>query len=102
MKQQQNVQYFNSMARGWREQNLDSFKPELPQLAEWDQLLGKLGLNDSQALDAVKSNEDAGQQLRRFVSRVFRHNFVPEVVLEAVRSRGQLIVSEIDQSTAAN
>jgi hypothetical protein len=60
---------------------------EFPEVAEWDQLLTKLGLNDSQALDAVKSEGEKGDQLRSFVLKCFKQYFVPEAVLNAVGRR---------------
>jgi hypothetical protein len=77
-------------------QNLGSFRLELPELAEWDQLLAKLGLSDSQALDAVKSEGEEGEQLRRFVLRFFRQFFIPEAVIKAVSRRltkNRLVIS---------
>jgi hypothetical protein len=68
-------------------QNLGPFGLELPEIAEWDQLLSKLGLSDSQALDAIKLEGDEGEQLRRFVLRFFKRFFVPEAVIKAVSRR---------------
>jgi hypothetical protein len=85
-------------------QNQGFFQSDLPEIAEWDRLLRKLGLNDSQALEAVKSDGEAGERLRKFVWRAFRHFFVPEIVIEAVRHRTvhQLIVPIADQSAATS
>jgi hypothetical protein len=66
---------------------LGPFRLELPQPAKWTQLLFALGLNDSQALEAVKSDGERGEQLRKFVLRSFGHYFVPEDVIEAARRR---------------
>lgn len=77
-------------------QNLGPFSLELPEIAEWDQLLVKLGLSDSQALDAVKSEGEEGEQLRRFVLRFFKQFFVPEAVIKAVSHRlkkNRLVIS---------
>jgi integrase len=59
----------------------------MPKATEWDQLLAKLALDDSQALEAVKSDGEEGEQLRKFVLRFFRHYFVPEAAIKAVRRR---------------
>ena len=85
-------------------QNQGFSQSDLPDIAEWDRLLRQLGLNDSQALEAVKSDSDAGERLRKFVWSAFRHFFVPEIVIEAVRHRTvhQLIVPIADKSGAAS
>lgn len=94
----------NFQLKGWAGQNQGYFRSDLPEIAEWDRLLRHLGLNDSQALEAVKSDGEAGERLRKFVCRVFRQHFVPEVVIQAVRHRTvkQLILSITDQSAPAN
>ena len=76
--------YFAGAGAG---QHLGNFKPEIPQPTEWDQLLAKLSLSDLQALEAVRSDGERGEQLRKFVSRFFGHYFVPEEVILAVRDR---------------
>ena len=96
------VSHFGGM---WPGQNLGPFREELPKPTEWDQLLAKLGLNDPQALDAVKSDGEDGEQLRNFVLRVFGQCFVPEAVIEAVRrcrKENQLAISLATQPTAIN
>src|ERR1035441_34235 len=87
---QRNAEHFQK--KGWASQN-QGFS-DLPEIAEWDRLLRQLGLNDSQALEAVKSDGEAGERLRNFVWSAFRHFFVPEIVIEAVRHRTvhQLVV----------
>jgi len=87
---QRNTEQFHK--RGWASQN-QGFS-DLSEIAEWDRLLRQLGLNDSQALEAVNSDGEAGETLRNFVLRAFRHFFVPEIVIEAVRHRTvhQLVV----------
>jgi hypothetical protein len=59
----------------------------MPEPTEWDQLLAELALNDSQALEAVRSDGEEGEQLRKFVSRFFGRYFVPETAIKAVRRR---------------
>lgn len=76
------VSHFGGAGPG---KNMGNFKPEIAMPAEWDQLLVKLALNDSQALEAVKSDREDGEQLRKFVLRFVGHYFVPEAVIEAVR-----------------
>jgi hypothetical protein len=73
--------------KGWADRNHGYFQSDLPEIAEWDRLLRQLGLNDSQALEAVKSDGEAGERLCKFVWGAFRHFFVPETVIEAVRHR---------------
>lgn len=53
--------------------------------AEWDRLLGRLGLTDAEALAAVRDGREAGQPIRSFVRCAFREHFVPEDVLLAMR-----------------
>jgi len=98
----QNAEHFK--LKGWAGRNQSFFQSDLPEIAEWDRLLRQLGLDDSQALEAVKANGDAGEKLCKFVCRAFRQHFVPEVVIQAVRHRTvkQLIVSITDQSAPAN
>jgi hypothetical protein len=82
------------LASGW----------ELPEVTEWDQLLAKLGLSDSQALDAVKSEGEEGEQLRSFVLRFFKHCFVPEVVIDAVchrRKKNRFAISLAEATTSS-
>jgi hypothetical protein len=69
------VSYFGRLGPG---QNLGFVRRERPKPTEWDQLLAKLALNDSQALDAAKSDGEEGELLRKFLLRFFRHYFVPE------------------------
>ncbi len=90
--------------KGWAGRNQGLFQSDLPEVAEWDRLLRQLGLNDSQALEAVKSDGEAGERLRKFVWRAFRHFFVPEIVIEAVRRRTVHlpIVPIADRSAAAS
>jgi hypothetical protein len=78
----QNTQYVNYYRKLW-----PGLRPEFPQPAEWDQLLTRLGVDDSEALEAVKSDGNEGEQLRKFVLRSFRDHFVPEAVIKAVRRR---------------
>jgi hypothetical protein len=59
----------------------------LPQPAKWTQLLLKMGLNDSQALEAVKSDSERGEQIRKFVLRSVGRCFVPEAVIQATHRR---------------
>jgi hypothetical protein len=94
----------NFQFKGWAAQSRHDLKPELPMIAEWDRLLQQLGLNDLQALEAVKSDGEVSERLRRFVGRAFRHLFVPEVVIEAVRHCRieEFIVPMTDESSAAN
>jgi hypothetical protein len=75
----------NYLGREWPGRSC--FRGERPKPTEWDQLLAKLALNDSQALEAVRSDGEEGEQLRKFVSRFFRHYFVPEAAIGAVRRR---------------
>jgi hypothetical protein len=97
-----NAEHFQ--LRSWAGRNQGFFQSDLPEIAEWDRLLRQLGLNDLQALEAVKADGEAGESLRKFVWRAFRHFFVPEVVIEAVRHRTvhQLILPIVDPSAAAS
>jgi hypothetical protein len=82
--------------------NLGSVAIELPKPTEWDQLLVKLGLNDSQALEAVKSGQEKGDQVRNFVLKFFRQYFVPEPVIAAVsrfQKDSQVAISLATQPT---
>jgi len=90
--------------KGRIDRNQVFFQSDLPEIAEWDRLLRQLGFNESQALEAVKSDGEAGERLRKFVWRAFRHFFVPETVIAAVRHRTahQLIAPIADQSAAAS
>jgi len=76
----------------------------MPKSTEWDQLLAKLALSDSQALEVVKSDGEGGEQLRKFVSRFLGHYFVPEDVIKAVGHRKEklLAISLASQPTAIN
>lgn len=96
------VSYFG---RVWPGLNLGSFRREMPEPTEWDQLLAKLALNDSQALEAVRSDRKEGEQLRKFVSRFFERYFVPEAAIKAVRRRRkvkQVATSLASKPTAIN
>jgi hypothetical protein len=89
--------------RVWPGQHLVSFRREMPKATEWDQLLAKLALDDSQALEAVKSDGEEGEQLRKFVLRFFQHYFVPEAAIKAVRRRRKVkhvAISLASQPTA--
>jgi hypothetical protein len=68
-------------------QTLGPFRLEMPVPPEWDQLLAKLTLSDSQALEAVKSDGEQGERLRKFVFKSFTHHFVPEEVIKAASRR---------------
>jgi hypothetical protein len=96
-----NAPHVNFIFKSWPGQNLGAFRLEAPKPAEWDQLLTALGLTDAQALEAVNSDGETGEQLRKFVLTGFRQYFVPEVVIKAVRRRGilQSVVAEVDQIT---
>lgn len=80
----QRVMYFG---KSWPGENLGSFQPELPKPTEWEQLLVKLGLNDSAALEAIDAEGEAGNQIRHFVLSSLSHSYVPEAVIKAVRRR---------------
>lgn len=82
---QQSAPRPRSLRKAWPGQSPCPFTAEVPKPAEWDQLLTKLGLDDSQALSAIKSEGNVGKQLRDFVLRFFRQCFVPEAVIRAVR-----------------
>lgn len=87
----------------WPGQNPGAFRRELPRPTEWDQLLAKLGLNDSQALGAIKSGGKEGEQLRNFVLKFSRESFVPEAVIRAVvryRKENQPSVSLVEATTS--
>lgn len=87
------TRYFRSIARFWPSQK--SVPPEAQQFSEWDRLLSKLSLNESQALEAISLQDEVGIQLRKFVSRSSKRSFVPEPVIRAVRSvRATARVSE--------
>jgi hypothetical protein len=66
---------------------LGTFRPELPQPTKWALLLVDLGLDDSQALEVVKTDSERGEQLRGFVMKSLGLYFVPEAVIEATRRR---------------
>jgi hypothetical protein len=93
------------LGRVWPVLHLVFFRREMPKPTEWDQLLAKLALNDSQAPEAVKSDGEEGEQLRKFVLRFFRHYFVPEAAIKAVRRRrkaNHVATSIASQPTAIN
>jgi hypothetical protein len=99
----QNARHVSYFGRVWPGQNLGSVRRERPKPTEWDQLLAKLALNDSQALEAVKSEGEEGEQLRKFVLRFVRHYFVPEAAIKAVRRRRKVkhvAISLASQPTA--
>jgi len=101
----QNARRVSLIGGVWPTQNQGAFRWELAKPAEWDQLLTRLGLDDSQALNAVKSDKEEGEQLRNFVLGSFRQSFVPEAVIKAVRRRrkeNQLAISLASQPTAIN
>ena len=52
--------------------------------AEWDRLLGRLGLTDAEALAAVREGREVGQTIKSFVRRAFHEHFIPEDVLRAM------------------
>ena len=54
-------------------------------VSEWDLLLKRLGLTDTEALTAVREGTEASQLITRFVRGQFRQHFVPEDVLLAVK-----------------
>ena len=60
--------------KGWAGRNGGLFQSDLPEIAEWDRLLRQLSLNDSQALEAVKSDGEAGEILRKVVWSAFRNS----------------------------
>jgi hypothetical protein len=101
----QNMQRVNHFRWIWPGESLGAFRPELPKPTQWDQLLTKLGLTDSEALAAVTAEGDVSEQLRTFVSRFLGHYFVPEPVIKAVRKRRRakrLIASLGVQPTVIN
>ena len=69
----------------WRSSSMNGPTP-LPAMAgaEWDHLLGRIGLTDAEALAAVRDDTEAGQRIRSFVQWAFRERFVPEDVLLAM------------------
>jgi len=82
---------------------LGPFRPELPQPTKWAQLLVKLDLNDSQALEAIRSDGERGEQIRKFVLRSLRLHFVPEPVIEAMyrrRREKRVAISSLIQQKA--
>ena len=76
----------------WRFRSLKGSLPPAMAGAEWDRLLGRLGLTDAEALVAVRDGLEAGQTIRSFVRWAFREHFIPEDVLLAMnlqREAGQ-------------
>ena|SRR5579863_771194 len=101
----QNARPVSFIGGVWPRQNQGAFEWELPKPAEWDQLLTRLGLNDSQALDAIKSDGEKGEQLRNFVLTFFRQYFIPEAVLTIARRHRretQIAIQLANQPTAIN
>lgn len=83
--QQQNARQVSSF--GSFNPRFGHFASELSKPADWDQLLVTLRLTDTQALEAVKSDEAVGRELQDFVLRFSRHQFVPEAVMNVVFRR---------------
>ena len=71
-----------SVLTAWRAQQVG---PSIPEVAQWDQLLRKLGLTEREALDAITQNCDVGLSIRRFVQDACRSHFIPENVLLAMK-----------------
>ena len=69
----------------WRSHQAGAFVAETVEVARWDLLLGKLGLTEREALDAIARDGEAGRSIRRFVHDSCRDHFVPEDVLHAVK-----------------
>ena len=64
---------------------MTTYVPEPVEVAQWDQLLSKLGLTEPEALDAIVRDADIGRSIRRFVQESCRDHFVPEDVLLALK-----------------
>jgi hypothetical protein len=71
----------------WRVRQVGVFVPEAVEVTQWDQLLGKLGLSEREALDAIIQEGDIGRSIRRFVHDSSRNHFIPEDVLRAMHLR---------------
>jgi len=69
----------------WRAYQVAAYVSEPVEVAQWDQLLNKLGLTEREALDAVVRDGDIGHSIRRFVQESCRDHFVPENVLLALK-----------------
>ena len=68
----------------WRSRSRSGSLPPATADAEWDRLLGRLGLTDAEALAAVREGREVGQTIRSFVRWAFRQHFIPEDVLLAM------------------
>ena len=68
----------------WRSGSRAGLLPPATADAEWDLLLGRLGLTDAEALAAVREGREVGQTIRSFVRWAFHQHFVPEDVLLAM------------------
>ena len=71
----------------WRMRQAGVFVPETVEVTRWDQFLGKLGLTEREALDAINRGGDVGSSIRRFVLDSSHDHFIPEDVLLAVNLR---------------
>ena len=69
----------------WRAHQVAAYISEPVEVAQWDQLLNKLGLTEREALDAIVRDGDIGLSIRRFVQESWRDHFVPENVLIALK-----------------
>jgi len=65
--------------------------PESRGTSKWDQLLGKLGISEREALNAIVLDGEVGYSLRRFVRKAAHEHFVPEDALHAVSLYRELI-----------
>ena len=63
------------------------FVSEAIEVTQWDRFLGRLGLTEHEALDAINREGDVGCSIRRFVQDSCRDHFIPENVLLAVNLR---------------
>ena len=71
----------------WRGQHAGAFVSEAVEVTLWDQFLGKLGLTEREALDAIIREGDLGKSIRRFVRESCHNHFIPEDVLHAMNLR---------------
>lgn len=71
----------------WRPQQIGSCTLEPIVETHWDKFLNDLGLTESEALEAIARDGEAGDSIGRFVDNFSHNHFVPEDVLRTLHQR---------------